>query len=103
MAEAMTERIKAEGLPILGVEGAESAKWILIDCGDVVAHLFLDPVRPFYDLEGLWSDAPKIDLSKVIDAAASAAPAVEDFGDDDDFDDVADDDDFDDDDDETYD
>ena len=42
----------------LGVEGEENAEWILLDYGNVIVHVFQRPVREFYDIEGLWSDAP---------------------------------------------
>jgi len=38
-------------------EGLENAEWILIDYVDVVVHIFLEDIRPFYNLEGLWADA----------------------------------------------
>jgi len=49
------------GMRPLGVEGFERGQWILMDCDDVVVHVFLDPVRKFYDLEGLWLDAPRVE------------------------------------------
>jgi ribosome-associated protein len=54
------EGIKKDKERPLGVEGAELGRWILMDYGDVVAHIFLAEVRVFYDLEGLWVDAPQI-------------------------------------------
>jgi ribosome-associated protein len=44
----------------VGVEGYEGGRWILIDYGDVVAHVFNREARGFYDLEGLWADAPRL-------------------------------------------
>ncbi len=41
-----------------GVEGEENAQWILLDYGDVIVHVFQQPVREYYDIEGLWADAP---------------------------------------------
>ncbi len=41
-----------------GVEGEENAEWILLDYGDVIVHVFQRPVREYYDIEGLWADAP---------------------------------------------
>ena len=39
-------------------------RWALIDCQDVVAHIFLEPVRVFYDLEGLWADAAVVETGE---------------------------------------
>ena len=59
IADAVDERLKKEGATKVGVEGYESGRWILIDYGDVVAHVFNRDARGFYDLEGLWADAPR--------------------------------------------
>lgn len=45
----------------LRTEGLDDARWVLIDYGDFVVHVFLDEVRRYYDLERLWSDAPRVD------------------------------------------
>ena len=44
------------------VEGFSAARWVLMDFDDVVVHIFQKAVREFYDLEGLWSDAPRLEL-----------------------------------------
>ena len=44
----------------LRVEGLNDARWILLDYGDVVVHVFLDETRRYYDLERLWADAPRL-------------------------------------------
>lgn len=59
IADAVDERLKQRGATKVGVEGYESGRWILIDYGDVVAHVFNRESRGFYDLEGLWADAPR--------------------------------------------
>jgi len=42
------------------VEGLDDARWVLMDYGDFLVHVFLDEARDFYDLEHLWADAPRI-------------------------------------------
>ncbi len=64
IAQAIEEELEKEGIRPLGLEGKTEGKWILMDYEDVVIHVFLEPVRTFYDLEGLWIDAPRIDLEK---------------------------------------
>jgi len=62
IADEIEARMKreGEGAP-LRVEGLDDAAWILIDYGDVVAHVFLEDVRAYYELERLWSDVGRID------------------------------------------
>lgn len=43
------------------VEGRDERRWVLMDYGDVVVHVFLQDVRAYYELERLWSDVPRID------------------------------------------
>ena len=46
-----------------GIEGVENAEWVLLDYVDVVVHVFQKEKREFYDLEGLWGDAKRIELN----------------------------------------
>jgi len=60
IAEEVEEKVKADGGPSpLRIEGFDDARWILMDYGDFVVHVFLDEVRRFYDLERLWADAER--------------------------------------------
>lgn len=68
---AMSEEIdrvleKELGDRRLGIEGYQESRWILLDYGNVVIHLFDAESRDFYDLENLWAEAPQVDLSDVL-------------------------------------
>jgi ribosome-associated protein len=58
---AVIERVKAElkkqGAFVWGKEGEAQSSWQLLDCGDVVFHVFMDEARNYYELERLWADA----------------------------------------------
>ncbi|WP_297057533.1 ribosome silencing factor [Thermosulfurimonas sp.] len=56
--ESETARL---GIPPSGVEGLTQGHWVVMDYGDAVVHLFYEPVRQVYDLEGLWVEAPRIE------------------------------------------
>ncbi|MDP1807860.1 MAG: ribosome silencing factor [Acidimicrobiales bacterium] len=61
IAEEVETRLKADGgINPLRVEGLGDSQWILLDYGDIVVHVFLDETREYYDLERLWSDAPRV-------------------------------------------
>ena len=61
IAEFVERDLKAQGIKPLGIEGLREGHWVLMDYGDVVIHVFYEPIRIFYDLEGLWSDARRIE------------------------------------------
>lgn len=75
------DALRASGTRPLSVEGTDHNQWVLIDYGDVVVHVFYEPVRAFYELERLWSEAPRLELdlsaaevvADVDDAAEDAA------------------------------
>jgi ribosome silencing factor RsfS/YbeB/iojap len=61
VAEAVRLGLKQEhATPPMAVEGMNEGRWVLIDYGDVMVHVFQEPVRDFYDLDGLWSEAAEI-------------------------------------------
>ena len=62
IAEHIERALKAQGIKLLGIEGLQEGHWVLMDFGDVIIHIFYEPVRAFYDLESLWSDAKRMDL-----------------------------------------
>jgi ribosome-associated protein len=59
IAGAIIEDLKKRKVRTLHVEGYEEARWVLLDYGDVVVHIFHPELREFYQLEKLWADAPK--------------------------------------------
>jgi ribosome-associated protein len=62
IASHIEEKLGKEGIHPLGIEGKREGRWTLLDYGDVVVHIFFQPVREFYDLERLWSEATRVEL-----------------------------------------
>jgi ribosome-associated protein len=61
IADNVVERLKEElGVKALLVEGTTPGRWILVDFGDFIVHIFTEDVRRFYGLERLWGDAPNV-------------------------------------------
>ncbi len=58
IADAIEEKLEEAGMKILHKEGYREARWVLLDYGFFVAHLFVNEERQFYNLEQLWSSAP---------------------------------------------
>jgi ribosome-associated protein len=63
IADHLDEEMKKAGHTKVGVEGYEGGRWILVDYGDVVAHVMNREAREFYDIEGLWADAPRTKIA----------------------------------------
>jgi len=61
IADSVRQGLKKFGKP-LDIEGATEGNWIVIDYGDVIVHVFKDEVRRYYNLEGVWEEAPEIPL-----------------------------------------
>ena len=60
IAEFIQRDLKKHKIKPLSVEGTKDGHWVLLDYGHVIIHVFYEPVRDFYDLEGLWIDARRI-------------------------------------------
>ncbi|MBC8393279.1 MAG: ribosome silencing factor [Deltaproteobacteria bacterium] len=60
IAEFVRVELKKHGIRPMSVEGTKDGHWVLLDYGHVIIHIFYEPVREFYDLEGLWIDAKRI-------------------------------------------
>lgn len=66
IAREIKDRAQEKEYPVKRLEGFAEAKWILIDLGDVVVHVFDKEERHYYQLEKLWGDATKVELSTVL-------------------------------------
>jgi ribosome-associated protein len=62
IAQHIEESLGGCGTRPLAIEGYTRGQWVLMDYGDVVIHVFYQPIRSFYDLEGLWIRAPRVRL-----------------------------------------
>lgn len=62
IAQGLEEDAAEAGVKPFAVEGAQRGHWVLMDFSDVIVHVFYQPVRKFYDLDGLWGHAPRAKL-----------------------------------------
>ena len=62
IAQSIETELEKQGHHALGIEGMSQGRWVLMDYGDVIVHIFQESVRRFYDLEGLWIEAPQVSL-----------------------------------------
>ena len=58
LASHVRDKLKEAGATIIGVEGEETAEWVLVDAGDIVVHVMQPAVRTYYNLEELWDTSP---------------------------------------------
>ena len=72
IADGIGNTLEVNGYELLAAEGFNEGRWVLMDFGDIVVHIFLDALREYYDLENLWRDAPKVKIpSEFYGAGAS--------------------------------
>jgi ribosome-associated protein len=64
VAQNVMEAFDSLGIGLLGEEGLREGKWVLLDIGEIVVHVFLESVREYYDIERLWIDAPRLDIGE---------------------------------------
>ncbi len=72
IAQAIEDALADVGTRPISVEGVRRGQWALLDCSDVIVHVFYQPVREFYDLERLWEHAPRVQLPEPLRSQASA-------------------------------
>ena len=87
LAEAIMEAARNHKFKKLSTEGVNQGTWALLDYGDVIVHVFHRPVREFYDLEGLWAEAPREEFSEELEREILKASEI---GTDDDVEDSSD-------------
>ncbi len=62
LADHVLERCGEAGFSYLGMEGYRQGQWVLLDLNDVMVHIFQEDLRPFYNIEGLWSEGKPLAL-----------------------------------------
>ena len=60
LSQAIVDELREDGIRPLGVEGMQSARWVLLDYGSVIVHVFAPEEREYYGLERLWSNAAQV-------------------------------------------
>jgi ribosome-associated protein len=65
LAETIEAELRSKRVSSTHSEGLKEGIWVLLDFGDIVTHIFYKDQREFYDLEGLWHDAPRVDLKEL--------------------------------------
>lgn len=73
ISDAVEDALNEAGVRTLRREGRETGRWVLLDFGDIVVHIFHREERDFYQLEKLWSDCPVVDLAPVLAANAPSS------------------------------
>ncbi len=64
LAEAIEGELRSKRVSAKHSEGLKDGQWVLLDFGDMVVHIFYKESRSFYDLEGLWHDAPQVRIEE---------------------------------------
>lgn len=74
LADFIKTDLKRHKIKPLSVEGSKDGHWVLLDYGHVIIHVFYESMREFYDLEGLWVDAKRIETPALKKAAGKSHP-----------------------------
>ena len=63
-ARHIEDTMRRAGVKPVGVEGKQDGNWILLDFGDFIVHVFLDSARYYYDMDGMWREAPQLEIDE---------------------------------------
>ena len=77
LARHVYDKLREAGSTVIGIEGEDSGEWILVDAGDVVAHIMQPVVRRYYNLEELWGEGksdPLVNSSEPVDTTTIPVP-----------------------------
>ncbi|MFV0434548.1 MAG: ribosome silencing factor [Leucobacter sp.] len=71
ISDAVEDALNEAGVRTLRREGRETGRWVLLDFGDLLVHVFHQEERDFYQLEKLWQDCPAIDVVAMVEVSAA--------------------------------
>jgi ribosome-associated protein len=77
ISDAIEDELNAEGVRTVRREGRESGRWVLLDFGDLIVHVFHQEERDFYQLERLWQDCPLIEVESMLAPAGDGGARSE--------------------------
>lgn len=72
ISDEIDHALEALGEKRMSTSGYDESRWIVLDYGGLVVHLFDEETRAFYDLEGLWADSPRVDLTEALKNTGAA-------------------------------
>ena len=72
ISDEIDHALEALGERRMSTSGYDESRWIVLDYGGLVVHLFDEETRAFYDLEGLWADSPRVDLTEALKNTGAA-------------------------------
>lgn len=78
ISDAIEDALNDAGVRTIRREGRESGRWVLLDFGDLMVHVFHQEERDFYQLERLWQDSPVIDVAGMLEAPVGTTAASSD-------------------------
>ncbi|MTV82638.1 ribosome silencing factor [Lactobacillus sp. CRM56-3] len=68
ISDSVQDAVEAAGIEVKRIEGRDAARWVMIDLGDVMVHIFQKDERAHYNLEKLWSEAPLVNVDEWVEA-----------------------------------